>query len=227
MQRRKIFYVPGLISLVGLPILLLLFGPEEVIKPNALRLFLPSDEVAERGRASFSKASVYKQMEGKNIIAVHGEDYLSDVLERYRYNRKSAFIIREIERLQFTNDTNAVLKVEFSDDNSYGDFVWLLNQTILYGIKRYAFMDSSIYIFANPHVNHANYEMISVDPYTYESDLYREPDKWKKFISWYYEQLAIAQYMLRRNYLLAIGFLMLICLPAMKTLIRRNQTLTD
>src|SRR5687768_14724537 len=102
MQRRKLFYVPGLISLIGLPILLLLFGPEEEVRQTVVRLFIPYEDPKDEEAAKFSKAMVYETIKGKNIISIHGQTYLDDEFDSFRYNRKMSFIGSELERLQFT-----------------------------------------------------------------------------------------------------------------------------
>ena len=228
MQRKKLFYVPGLISLVGLPILLLLFGPEEEVRQRALRLFMPYDEPKDEVAAQFSKAAVYESIRGKNIIAIHGEEPRHDELEHFRYNRKMSFIGSELERLQFTHDTNTVLKIEFDEENAYGDFIHVLNLAILYNVRRYVFVDNNFFLFPNAHPTH---EKIYLEEIEYEL-LYMPdetpPTRWEEFGYWLDENLSIAAYMLKRNYLLVAAFLILIIVPSVLQLIRaRKRNLAD
>lgn len=223
MRRKKLFYVPGLISLIGLPILLLLFGPEEEIRQRAVRLFIPYDEPKNEDAARFSKASVYESIKGKNIIAIHGHEISYDELENFRYNRKMSFIGSELERLQFTHDTNTVLKIEFDEENAYADFIHVLNLAILYNVRRYAFVDNSFFLLPNAHPTH---EKIYLEEIEYQSFIIPDevpPTRWEEFRYWLDENLSIAAYMIKRNYLLVVAFLVLIIIPSVVQLIRSRR----
>jgi hypothetical protein len=223
MQRRKLFYVPGLISLVGLPILLLLFGPEEEVRQTALRLFMPYDEPKDEQAAQFSKAKLYESIKGKNIIAIHGEDTRHDELENFRYNRKMNFIGSELERLQFTHDTNTVLKIEFDEENAYADFIHVLNLAILYRVQRYAFVDNSLFLLSNPHPTHEKTYLEEIEYETFYIPGEAPPTRWQEFRYWFDENISIAAYMIKRNYLLVAAFLVLIIVPAVVQLIRSGR----
>jgi hypothetical protein len=54
MKKRKLFYVPGLISIIGLPVLLFFMGPENQIYPTSVRLKLPSNEKDVPGIEAFA-----------------------------------------------------------------------------------------------------------------------------------------------------------------------------
>jgi hypothetical protein len=81
--------------------------------------------------------------------------YEGDKRTQYVFSRKRHFVSQEIERLEFTNDISSVLKVQFGANNTYGDYVWVLNQLFLYKVKRYAFVDNDFYVFADPPIDHA------------------------------------------------------------------------
>jgi hypothetical protein len=224
MQGKKLFYVPGLISLIGLPILLLLFGPEEEVRQTAVRLFMPYDEPKDEEAAKFSKATVYESIKGKNIIAIHGEETQYDQLEHFRYNRKMNFIGSELERLQFTHDTNAVLKVEFDEENAYGDFVHVLNLAILYRVRRYTFVDNSLFLFPDPHPTHQKIYLEEIEYQTFSIPEEAEPSRWEEFRYWLDENASIAAYMIKRNYLLVAAFVVLIIAPSLVKLIRSRKS---
>ena len=158
-KRRGRYYVPGLVSIIGLPILLFFYWPKETVSPTYLKLFLPTDRKDDPGMIRFSKGTVYKSLQGKKTITIDldverfcGED--SRI--KYIFYQKLHFISQEIERLEFTNDTSTVLKIQFGTNNTYGDFVWVLNELFLYKVKRYAFVDDNFIVFADPPFDHSS-----------------------------------------------------------------------
>jgi hypothetical protein len=152
MKRRKLFYIPGLISIIGLPILLYFFGSDDFVQPTVLKFSIPSDKKDTPGLTAFTRSNFYKTIKNKKIISVELYDPLDDPGPNApdHFYSKMNFISREIERLQFTHDTSAMLRVEFSDWSTYGQFVDLINKAVIYRIKRYALVDNSFYFFANP-----------------------------------------------------------------------------
>jgi hypothetical protein len=159
MKRRRIYYVPGLISIIGLPILMLFYRPKETVAPTYLKLFLPTDRKDDPGMIRFSRGTVYKSLSGKKIITIDldVETFCEeDSRTKYVFYQKLHFVSQEIERLEFTNDTSSVLKIQFGTNNTYGDFVWVLNELFLYKVKRYALVDNDFYVFADPPLNHSS-----------------------------------------------------------------------
>src|SRR5579872_412662 len=101
MKRRRLFYVPGFISLLGLPILLLIWGPEDPIRPTAMRLYLPSEEKSSPGVLRFNREGVLQALKHKKIESL-GFDYLPSRLHpEYNYYRRSAFLLNEMAQQQF------------------------------------------------------------------------------------------------------------------------------
>src|SRR5579859_2067283 len=107
MKRKKLFYVPGLISLLGIPIIVFCFS--QAYKPSKLtsvKLFIPADRKCDDQFISFSKGCFYKSIKDKKIIRVDLNEP-SALEQPYLFQHKLDFISREIERLQFTNDTSS------------------------------------------------------------------------------------------------------------------------
>lgn len=160
MKSGRRYYVPGLLSIIGLPILLFFYWPKETVTHTYLKLFLPTDRKDDPGMIRFSKGMVYKSLEGKKTITIDLDDverfYEEDNRTQYVFSRKLHFVSQEIERLEFTNDTSTVLKIQLGANNTYGDFVWVLNQLFVYKVKRYAFVDNDFYVFADPPLDHTS-----------------------------------------------------------------------
>jgi hypothetical protein len=216
MKRKKLYYLPGMISLLGLPVLLLLFLPERKASPVALKMLLPNDNTNNH---PFSKYAIYKAIKFKKVTTVHLWDLVWP-FEDYNLNAKMDFITREIERLQFTNDTNSVLKIEFGEENTYGDYVWIVNQALIYRVKRYAYADNSLYFFANDPPVRAEplpveFHAISGD----DSPAWR-PTKWfilKRKLQRKFDETV---FIVKQNYLPATAFLAMILLPGIIHIVR-------
>lgn len=144
-SRKKIYYIPGMISLIGLPILIYFFIPKPAAKLNSIKIFLPYDNISDnKWTYYFSKQNFYKSISKRKVTEVDlFEDDLT--LRNYVLQEKFNFIERELERISFTGDTTTVLKINLSDSNTIGDFVWPVNQTLLYNIRRWMIADNSFY----------------------------------------------------------------------------------
>jgi hypothetical protein len=155
MKRKKLIYVPGLISILGLPILLFFWGPGDPVQLTSLRIRIPTDEKDSGGIKRFSKEGFLELTKNKKLTTIDlgsGSPYIVDIKKYPLTDRKFQFVTRAIEQLEFTNDTSSVLKIDLAEGNTYGEFVWLLNQATIYNIRRYALIDNSFYFLANPPV---------------------------------------------------------------------------
>jgi len=116
MKRKKLYYVPGMISLLALPFLIFFF--EARFKPQtSIRICLMNDKMTKDSMIfRFSKYNFYKSIAGKKIIQV---DLRKNELSRdsILYVRLD-LIKREIERLKSTGDTTSVIEVILGDSNT-------------------------------------------------------------------------------------------------------------
>ena len=154
---RRLYYTPGLISIIGLPILLFFYWPKATVAPTCLKVYLPTDRKDNPAILRFSKELIYKSLKGKKIVTIDLDverDYEGDKTTRYVFYQKLHFISTEIERLEFTNDTATVLRIRLGANNTYGDWVWVQNQLFLYKVKSYAFLDNNFYVYADRPVDH-------------------------------------------------------------------------
>jgi len=147
MPRRIKYYVPGVISLLGLPILLWIYTPHRKPRPRVLSIFFPY-EGPDASRYGFSKYSFLQEIKNKKLLCVDLNDPAPS-RNRDLFARKLNFISQEIGRMQFLYDTSVVLKIKIGDSNTYGQFIWLVNQAKIYQVKRYTFFDSAFYLLAN------------------------------------------------------------------------------
>ena len=215
MQPKKIIYVPGLISLLGLPLLLLFFGPEDYKYKNSLRIFLPTDEMSPDSlQTKFSRFGVYQTLENKKLVQINLWDTDRHYNDRWGISTiKKIFIEREMQRLQFTNDTTIALKIEFASPNTYAEFIHVINLTIVYDIRRWAFVDNSFYLFPNPPPTNPDLFVFNDGyPISVTSE-YKGPTAWQRFNWWLEEKMMILSLLLKYNYLLIPGFVLLIVIP--------------
>lgn len=140
MKRRKLFYVPGMLSLLVVPVLLYLYQPT-IKKQTCIRLFVPTDRKPMEGTDYFSRYAVMDHIKRKKVNTV----YLDD--DHSLNNTKLNFIGQETLRLKFYNDTTQVIKVHLDDEVTYNDFIQLMNVMLISEQKRYALIDNDLYIF--------------------------------------------------------------------------------
>ena len=224
MKRKKLYYVPGLISLIGLPILLAFWGPEDPVQANVMRLFLPSDKKPPPGMSTFDRYTIGRAMERKKIVEIALDDRPSPLHPEYNAYRKSNLVLEELSRLQFTRDTSEILKVRFTGASSYGEFVWTLNNAIVFGYRRFYYLDDALYFLANPPPPTLRTETLLPD-FGPEIILPSPPPptKWELFEEWAHGKWLYMKYYFRYNQLLISGFLLLIIIPGIVGTVRRYR----
>jgi hypothetical protein len=230
---KRVAYVPGLISLIGLPIILILFGPEDKVQQTSLKCIMPSDDL-HVSDTSFTKGNVLKSVRNCKIEEVdlwsNVWDNIQSDMGNYTDDKQHELVISEIERLQFTHDTTTVLKVQLSEGNTYGEFVWLTNLALIYRIKRYAFVDDAFYFLTNePPID---YSRIPVDPLILDNSSmildpsYKPPTAWDIFIRNIEYKIDEYSYYIKNNLLLSISFLILIIIPSISRLSKSKSAHT-
>jgi sulfur relay (sulfurtransferase) DsrF/TusC family protein len=232
-MRKKIFYIPGMMSLIGLPILFYLFLPKPKPDYTSFKLYIPSDEKPQKEEiAIFSKSNVYSSIKGKKIEQIQLHNVISDFAsEEYYHLEKLQFISDEVKRLQFTNDTSTVLRVEFFDENTYADFMYVLNLALVYKYKRYVFMDDYIYFIPNPPYKEPQYnikfiidnDIVQMDESSYALEN-NKPSKWKIFVAILKYNFQDSNLNSRDGVILSSAFIILILIPA---IIRIKRTKTN
>lgn len=213
MNRKKLYYVPGLISIICLPALLFLLGPDDPVQQSSLRLYLPKEKII-RSDSEFTKGNVSRAIQERKVIDVALWDkyvYSNEEWNTYMRDQRASFIQKEIEQIAFTHDSTIVLKVGLSAANTYGEFVWLINEANIYGLHRYAFFDDAFYFFNNnPPVDYSRIPLESIIVKQLPVNFYRPLSKWKIFKHRFEYKMEEFGDALRYNLTLSIGFLLLI-----------------
>jgi hypothetical protein len=142
-KRPKLFYTPGMISLLVVPVLFYFLQPT-IKTPTILKLVVPREDRPEDRNSPylrFSRSAVMAALKGRKINTVYYD-------ENHSLNvKKLEFIEQEAMKLKFYHDTTQVIKVHLSSDNTYGEFVQLVNIMVKDGHKRYTWIDDDFYIF--------------------------------------------------------------------------------
>jgi len=216
MKRKKLYYVPGLISIVMLPILLFFWGPEDPIELNVLKLKIPARKTEQFSNQQFTMETFNAALVNKKIKTI---DINEGSWVRQAQNITRSLVLSEIENIHSGNDTNVVLKVHMGTDCSYGNFIWTLNQALIYDFRRYALIDNELYFFPPTHCREylepADLSVISM-----EFPKVKTPTHWALFKMdienkwdhlWYeFEYLFYRQ---QQNKMVGVGFLLLVVLP--------------
>ncbi len=212
-KQKKLYYVPGLISLFGLFILLFVFRPLEKLEiKGTTRINLPTDEkiiVPDK----FTKGFIYNFLKRKKIEQI----YLDEFDENGNISAKKLnFIKAEAERLQNLHDTSTVLKISFSKENTYGNFIEILDIAYVYEFKRFAFYDDEFLLVPNKKVPSYNSNTLLVTEYEYEGS-----GKWQIFCRQIEDYYYLWEYSLKHFKLISFGFIFLILVPAIINLFLR------
>jgi hypothetical protein len=194
-KRPKLFYTPGMISLLVVPVLLYTYQPGPK-KHNILTFILPNEENIY--------TSVKAQLKGKKINKVYYD-------EDHDLNAgKLEFIAQEALKLKFYNDTTQVIKVRLSAETTYNEFVQLVNAMYKNKQKRYTLLGDDFYILGErPPEPDAD-----IIPLTFEctSGRYRVENKTRQEQLW--EEINKYKTIIVNNALLLTAFALLIAVPA-------------
>ena len=144
MKRPKLYYVPGMISLLVLPVLFYMYQPVEK-KQNVLKFVLLEGDLQqpELGLIYYTRSYFMAGLKGKKINTVYYD-------ENHDLNaKKLKFIAQEALKLKFYNDTTQVIKVRLTNETTYNEFVQLVNAMYKNEQKRYSLLDNDFYILGD------------------------------------------------------------------------------
>jgi hypothetical protein len=164
MKRTKIFYVPGMISLVVLPLVFICWTNSWMPKEEfATRIYLAKDD------PDYKKGDLFSQFSGQGIMESiksfeKTEIYLS-VDDSILLPQQFDLIFHELQRLSFTNRANEVLIVHMNNETTFAQFVELHNMANIVRMKRWAYWNDAWY-FIGSFPEEPNYNKAYVKPIT-------------------------------------------------------------
>ena len=211
----------------GLPVLLLIWGPGDPAYETTMKMYLPSEARDRPGMVFYNREGINRRLKGKKIETVELDDLPSRIDPDYTMYSRSGFVLRELSRLRFTHDTSEVLKVNFGEESTYGQFVWALNNANIFLYKYYFFLDDALYYVPQPPPvpdTSRNLATLDFGPDVVEATP-TPPGWWDVFCEWTSLRWQEFVFMIRYNKLLVAGFAVLIVCPGVAALIRRRRVM--
>jgi hypothetical protein len=139
---KKLIYVPGLISLIGILIALPSFYKKRIpVKEYCLPLFVLADGNKYNWFRWPLKHDIEKNIHKKKKIKFELDE---NKMENYK---KLEIIRYEALKLKHTLDTSTVILLTLSDSISYGELISIIDMCEANGLKRYAYWDNKFVIF--------------------------------------------------------------------------------
>ena len=139
----KLLYVPGLISLIGLLLMLPSFYKRNIpVKEYCITMFMPKDCNRDKNWTfDYTTCYIEKEIKRKKQIKFTLDNNEKD------NKRKMEMIRYESLKLKYTTDTSKVVLVDLTDSITYGNFMSILDMCVEDGHKRYASWDNKFVIF--------------------------------------------------------------------------------
>jgi hypothetical protein len=226
MPLRKLRYVPGLVSLIGLPILFFIYPVEDPPVHQTVLAFRIPAYTGNPGSVATDKVML-EWIKRKKLTRIYLLDMQADSeIKSFQQREKFKLINEELRKMAFNGDTSVALQIEFGFDNSYGEWVAIQNLCLTYGILRYQFIGDSYYIAANLpaetivpqcfELNMEDYPRMMTGPEN------KEPGKWELFLDQLSYKWKDFVYVVKQNLNVVIPFILLIILPSI-IWIRQNR----
>lgn len=182
---RKIYYVPGLISALIIPVLFWYYINPYVdeTKYNVIDIGLPAKLKKDKSNLN----STFEPLRNWN--------YKKIKIDHNKAKENSKLYVSEIKSLQKKNEKNTGIEFVLAKNNTYGDFVSLLNDMELSGQYYYCLdIEKTGHFFAtvnykNPNAKEEKFECLLCDDviYTYEKPTFK--DKFSDFFNGKYYQI--------------------------------------
>jgi len=149
---KKIFYVPGLISALLIPVLFWYFGNRKLNEP------IPN--VMDFGLL----AKLTKENHNDYFEAFRNWNYQKIIVQPNSAKSNSAFYVSKLKKLQKRNEKKTGIEFILNDYNTYGDFASLLNDMAIAKHETYGLdLDKTGHLFALTNYQDPNAKEIEYD----------------------------------------------------------------
>ena len=168
MNLRKIYYVPGLISAILIPLLFWFYGSQKLKEPTP--------NVMDFGLSK--KLEPNEKITGMDFEYYRNWNYKKIVVQPNTARKNSNYYVSEIKKLQKRNQKETGIEFIIGDNNSYDDFISILNDFEKSKQKQFGLdLDKTGHIFAvhiykNSNKNEINYYGGDVVYYELPDDYY-------------------------------------------------------
>lgn len=219
MKKKKLHYVPGIISIVGLPALLFFLGPQDPVKYAAIPVEMPAAP-GQLGTGCTVGDIPKQALRNKKIISVDLNDMVWNQQSAHIFNQKLALVTQQIQYLQFTGDTSTVLKVGVGVENDFKCIAWVLNEATRYQLSTQLLTTDAVYLFPRRLVV-PRYTSLAMANQPGLLAAVQSPQKWTSLKNSMQFSMTRLKFQLnylfvkqQQNRLLMAGFLLLVLLPA-------------
>lgn len=166
---KKIYYVPGLISVLIIPVLFWYYGSQKIehLNISVIDIGLPAKLAKDKSNLMWTFEPLrnwnYKQIEIKPGKA----------------KENSSLYVSEIKTLQKKNEKNTGIEFILNKNNTYGDFASLLNDMAIAKHDTYAIdLEKTGHLFApvnytDPNLKEMKYECLLCYDVITKNDIYR------------------------------------------------------
>lgn len=130
---KKIYYVPGLISAIIIPILFWFYSNRKLNEPitNVMDIGLPVKVHSTSSKEE--KDRIYQN----SFEPLRNWNYKEIIVKPNTARQNSDLYVSEIKKLQQRNEKETGIEFMINDDNSYDDFISLLNDMVISKHERY------------------------------------------------------------------------------------------
>jgi hypothetical protein len=137
-QNNQLFFAPTFIAILSLATILYAINVHPIsVKPYAVyRLYLP----AINNNSAYSEDWVLKEIKNKSVKTYTLTGDAED-------QRKIDMVGYEALKIKYTTDSNAVIKIHFEEQTTYGEFAQLVDIMNRDKHQRYVFFNDNFYIF--------------------------------------------------------------------------------
>lgn len=127
-EMRKIYYFPGLISAIAMPLIFWYYGnlKFEEINLNVIDIGLPAKLSKDRGNLNFTFEPL------RNL------DYKKIKVQPKQAKENSSLYVSEIKKLKERNKQRTGIEFILNENNTYGDFISILNDLYITKSEEYA-----------------------------------------------------------------------------------------
>lgn len=143
----KLYYVPGIISLLMLFPLFYYTAQPKLHPPTVAKFYLPMDEATDSFTWMFSLPYIEELVQSKQQTKF----WLGEEEAHKKFSLQ--MIQQEALQLKLTHDTNRVVAAVLLPAATFEDFVSLINICLINENKRYALARDTFYFFADPPPN--------------------------------------------------------------------------
>ena len=208
MKLRKIYYVPGLISAILIPLLFWFYGSQKLQEPlpNVMNFGIPPIVDNDNYKYSFEPLRKF--------------NYKKIVVHPNTARKNSKYYVSELKNLQTRNEKNTGIEFIINNKNSYDDFISLLNDMEIAKQEHYGIdMDKTGHFFAVHFYKDSNKTNSEINYYNGDVVYYEFPDDYylKGFQKFEYQ----LSHLPKNTFYLIFGYLILLNISVL-SLVRKS-----